>query len=301
MDGRPARTIWQIVAMTIVVLVTTTTLQASALRTKLQPPPEGYQQIIELDDGSVLVGRVIEADTSVVRFHTEHGEARIQLDRVVAIRNVPLPSFKKGVYWYSNPNRTRLYFAPTARMLKRGEGYFCDYYLFFPGVAVGVTDFFTIGGGMSLLPVDNLADQMFYITPKVGISTGEHFSIAAGALVVGIPDWMESEDPSTIGIVYGVGTAGNLDYSFSLGVGYGFEDGDMADKPAVMFGGEVRLGRRASFVSENWIMPGVDNVLVSYGIRFFGEKIAVDLALVNVLGTEAVIPGVPYVDFVWNF
>ena len=32
-------------------------------------------------------------------------------------------------------------------MLKKGEGYFSDYELFFPGIAYGVTDNVTIGGG----------------------------------------------------------------------------------------------------------------------------------------------------------
>ncbi len=56
-----------------------------------------------------------------------------------------------------------------------------------------------------------------------------------------------------------------------------------------------------ALVSENWIFPGVDVPVVSYGFRFFGEKMAVDLALFNVLDDDAIFPGIPYVDFVWNF
>ncbi|MCZ6819631.1 MAG: hypothetical protein O7G31_09090, partial [Calditrichaeota bacterium] len=69
----------------------------------------------------------------------------------------------------------------------------------------------------------------------------------------------------------------------------------------IMLGFERRTSRRTAFVSENWIFPGVDNPLISYGFRFFGEKIAVDLAFVNILGEDAIFPGIPYVDFIYNF
>lgn len=87
----------------------------------------------------------------------------------------------------------------------------------------------------------------------------------------------------------------------STGFGYGFVDSDFAEKPMLMLGGEKRLSRRIAFVSENWILPGVDQPLISYGFRFFGEKLSVDLALINTLGEDAIFPGFPYIDFVVNF
>lgn len=69
----------------------------------------------------------------------------------------------------------------------------------------------------------------------------------------------------------------------------------------IMVGGEARLSRRISFVTENWVFPGVDNPLISYGIRLFGEKLSVDLALINLIGEDFLFPGFPYIDFVYNF
>jgi hypothetical protein len=69
----------------------------------------------------------------------------------------------------------------------------------------------------------------------------------------------------------------------------------------VMVGGEQRLSHRFAIVSENWIFPEVDNPLVSLGIRFFGEKLAVDLALINFIGETEIFPGIPYIDFIYNF
>ena len=67
-----------------------------------------------------------------------------------------------------------------------------------------------------------------------------------------------------------------------------------------MLGGDYRLSKRISFITENWGVPGADGVLISYGLRFFGEKLSVDLALLNST-SDFLFPGIPYVDFVVNF
>ena len=67
-----------------------------------------------------------------------------------------------------------------------------------------------------------------------------------------------------------------------------------------MLGGELRVGRRISLVTENWMVPELEGAMISYGIRFFGESLSADLGLVN-LSSEMVFPGIPYVDFVVSF
>jgi len=253
-------------------------------------------QILTTIEGSTLFGRIVEVGTSDIRFQTDLGVITIPIDKIGEIKEVPSSSIRGGQYWFSNPNRTRLYLAPTARMLNRGEGYFVDCYLFFPGFAWAITDNISFGGGVSLFPGLDLDEQLLYFTPKVGLSAGEDVSFAVGALIVDLP-----EDEPTLGTVYGVMTFGPTDASVTAVLGYGFADGELADKPLVVVGADIRLTRRTAFVTENWIIPDVDNPLVSYGLRFFGEKLSVDLALVNTIGEDAIFPGIPYVDFVYNF
>lgn len=45
-----------------------------------------------------------------------------------------------------DPNPTRLFFGPTGRSVKKGEGYVGVYGLFLPFVQVGITDRISIGG-----------------------------------------------------------------------------------------------------------------------------------------------------------
>jgi hypothetical protein len=265
----------------------------------LKIPDSLHVQIITTLDGSSNIGRISEIMGEEIRFVTDWGILTIPISRIKEIKENPIDSIKKGEYWFPNPNTTRLFFAPTARMLEKGEGYFQDIYVFFAGAAYGCSNSFTLGGGASLIPGANLDEQVFYLTPKVGIKAGGKLDLAAGALLIRIPS--EDEDAATVGILYGVGTFGGADASVTAGLGYGFADNELADKPVVMLGGESRISKRLALVSENWIFPGVDHPLVSYGVRFFGPEISVDLAFFNMLGESNIFPGIPYIDFVFNF
>jgi hypothetical protein len=229
------------------------------------------------------------------------GEMIIRRTMIRRIVEVPVSAIKHGTYWFPNPNATRLYFAPTGRMLKQGAGYFSDFYLFFPACAYGITDNITIGGGMSIFPGVDIEDQLFYLTPKVGVAATKDLSLAVGALMIHIPGLDDEDAPKVVGVAWGVGTFGTPDASLTAGLGYGFVDDNFADKPLVMIGGESRFLRRMAFVSENWVFPGIDEPVISYGLRFFGEALSVYLAFFNVLGKDALFPGIPYVDFVYNF
>ncbi|MCP4706107.1 MAG: hypothetical protein GY865_16025 [candidate division Zixibacteria bacterium] len=271
-------------------------------------PEPDKTQILTLKDGSKLVGRIIDVIHNEVRFQSDLGITSIVISKIANIKEVDEESFRDGKYWFPNPNQTRLYFAGTGRMLKAGDGYISDVYIFFPGFAFGLTDNITIGGGMSIFPGLSLNEQLYYFTPKVGLNTNSNFELAVSGLILRIPNYVkdlgfsEAEDDSYIvGLINIIGTIGSADKSLTAGLGYGFADGELADKPAIIIGGEYRFARRLSFVSENWILPGVDVPMVSYGIRFFGESLTTDLAFVNILDDDAIFPGVPYLDFVWNF
>ena len=282
---------------------------AASIEDKLRVPPEGVTQIITLQDGSSLVGKITEVGDTEIKFQTDMGEMTLAVEKITDISEVKSEAIKDGKYWFPNPNRTRLLFGPTGRNLRQGEGYFNDIYVFFPGVAYGLTDNITIGGGMSLFPGVDFEDQLFYLTPKIGVKVQPMLDVAASALIIRIPDTddeldefgEEIDDPKTLGVLYGTMTYGTDDKSATFGLGFGYYDEDIADKPAVLVGGEYRIARRASLVTENWVFPEVDEPLISYGVRFFGESLAIDLALFNVLDEDAIFPGIPFIDFVYNF
>src|SRR5207244_3826825 len=134
--------------------------------------------------------------------------------------------------------------------------------------------------------------------PKVGLIEEPNFGLAAGALVgfAGFED-IDTKDRS-FGILYGVGSVGSADNHFDFGAGWGYAGGQVSGDPAIMLGGATRVSRRVSLLTENYYVPSVsDKALISYGVRFFGEKLSVDLAFANAVGsnTTFLFPGVPYI------
>jgi len=257
-------------------------------------PDSTQTQIVELNDGSTFIGRIAEIRDEEIKFKTKHGVLNFSVLEITKIKLVTDDQFRKGVYWYPNPNTSRLFFAPTGRMLKQGEGYFADYFIFFPTLTFGVTNNITLGGGFSLLPGLDLDKQVLLFTPKIGIKTSKKIDLALGALMMKLP-----EDAPNIGILYGVSTFGSLDKSITVGLGYGYFDDKLADKPIIVLGGETRTSRNISLVTENWLIPEKDTPILSLGLRFFGQKLSADFALFFPLESEVFT--VPYIDFVYKF
>jgi uncharacterized membrane protein len=262
------------------------------MRSKMTVPDSAHLQIVTLRDGSTIFGRIVSVAADTVVFQTGAGSMQLAVGAVRDIKEIPASDVREGSYWFPNPNSTRLFFAPTGQMLKKGEGYVSDYELFFPGIAYGLTDNISIGGGFSLIPAA-VEDQAYYFTPKIGFSVAEKVHLAAGVLFAG-------SRAGTGGVYYGVGTFGDGNASVTLGGGYGFAGGEIESKPVGMLGAELRVSRRIALVTENYLLPvSGDNVLYSFGLRFMGEKITTDLALFNVANSGVI--GLPWVDFVFRF
>ena len=197
----------------------------------------------------------------------------------------------------SHPNATRLFFAPTARMLTTGTGYLANHLLFFPSFAFGLSDLATLGGGFSILPGLDFSAQMFFVTPKIGFSPTENVDLAAGAFVGGFPG--SDEVNGTIGITYAVGTLGPPERTITVGLGWGFANRKIEGKPVLVIGGEWLINRRASLITENWKVPNAP-LIISLGIRLLGDRFSVDLSLVNTIN-EPIFPGIPLIGLVYAF
>ncbi|HUQ82307.1 MAG TPA: hypothetical protein VM076_14240 [Gemmatimonadaceae bacterium] len=266
-------------------------------------PDSAHVQVVRLRDGSSIVGRITEIGADTVRFAASAGMLSIAKADITSLQDVATSSVRKGgEVWPANPNATRLLFAPTGRMLEKGEGYFNDTYLFLLSVHGGISSRFSLGGGLSVLPLDDFTDNALYIMPKVGVYASPKLNVAVGGLAGVVGGAFDDDQNAGFGILYAAGTAGSPDQSVTFGTGLAYAGGDFADRPVLMLGADMRLGRRVSFVTENYLIPNDDvNGVVSYGLRFFGEKLSADLAFWNAPGEKMVFPGIPYVSFSVKF
>jgi hypothetical protein len=250
-------------------------------------------QRITLTDGSILIGKIVSDSTSKIVFRTFSG-VQMEIDRssIEEIKSVE-GEWVKGEFMREDPNSTRLFFAPTARALRQGRGYFSAYEIFFPMLAIGITDFITFAGGVSLFP--GASEQIIYIAPKARLVHLDYFDLAGGILYMSVSD-------HTFGITYGVATVGTSMASLTLGLGWGFVDSELSDDPTLVVGGEVQLSNSIKLITENWFPPKMDGGLISFGIRFFGESIAGDFGLVrSTRSSNGGFPFLPWIGFVYNF
>jgi len=250
---------------------------------------------IEFIDGSVLIGYIISENEDSLQFKTlSNLELTFQKDKISS-RTILPGKVIKGELWSEDPNKSRLLFAPTGRSLKQGKGYFAVYEIFFPFIAIGVTDYLIIAGGFSLFPGAN--NQIIYLAPKVIPYETDNFSVAGGVLILKIPD-----ESKMAGIVYGVSTFDFEKNALTLGLGYGFSGGDFTNNPIIVLGFESRLSRAIKLISENWIIVGNEENMFSFAIRFFGKNLAADFGLVFPTSTGSdSIPFVPWLGFAYNF
>jgi hypothetical protein len=251
---------------------------------------------IILKDGTEFIGTIQSEDSSQVDFLSSSKiTMKIPRDQIKSLE--PLSANAIGAkFRRSDPNYTRLFFSPTGRPLKDGQGYFSVYEVFFPFFAVGIGNAVTLAGGVSLIPGSKY--QVYYFAPKLTPIHLTNLDISAGVLYVN----STAADVSGLGVVYAVGTYGSSDGAMTACLGWNFAEGELSNKPVLLFGGELRISESMKLVTENFVPPTSDFLIYSFGLRFFGESLAADLGFIGWSNSKTNgFPFIPWVGFVYNF
>ena len=258
--------------------------------------------VVKLRDGSTVVGRITALSADSVRLRLNQGEVSLARSGISEVRQVPAALMRNGQYWFENPHSTRLLFSSTAFPLEKGTGYYGNTWLFIHTFAVGLSDRFTLGGGATTIPGLALTDNVFMLLPKYTLISQPRVQFALGALLGFLPFSDDFEDDAaSAGLLYGVGTFGNRESNVSIGAAWGYANDEVTSRPGIMVGGQGRVSRRVSLISENWFFPvdGETEGAVSYGLRFLGENISADIAWFTPLGEGNI--GFPWLGFAFKF
>ncbi len=247
-----------------------------------------------LKDGTRVQG-YLEQDTPERITLRTLGGSKLQVDRAdVASLERADGRVEGGRFLKSDPNPTRLFFGPTGRSVKKGEGYFGVYELFLPFVQIGITDRLSIGAGTPLL-FGGGGDRPFWITPKFQIHEGRSMSTSVGAI------HFLNVDGVNLGIAFAASTFGTTDDAVTVGVGWAYVNTNSNDEGAMvaMIGGERRLSPRIKLVTENYVFNG--GGILSGGVRFIGDSLSADIGLAAPVGAGGGLFAFPIVNFVWKF
>ncbi|MDR0864472.1 MAG: hypothetical protein LBO74_06020 [Candidatus Symbiothrix sp.] len=264
---------------------------------------------VELQDSTAYIGRIIQKDSAAITVKTSPAmQVELPVEKIKNVSEIkpsdPEYIDQSGKKWFPNPNPANYLLGPSAFALKKKEGYYQNVYLFFNSVGIGLTDHIAVSAGIEILTTSlSLTDSdyspLFFLTVKAaGYELADKFHAGGGLFYGGLGS------EGGIFSAYGTGTYGSLDHNITCTIATaGSSDGDWLDAPILGISGLTRISRKVAFISENWFVPTEENGYVfSYGVRFLGEKISVDLAFLNNSEIIREIPiGIPFVGFVVKF
>lgn len=215
---------------------------------------------ITLHNGTTFKGTLVTLTLTSADFDTPD-LGRVTVQRADIKRYVALQAAGKGRVRDEVGNGNRLFFAPTARNLRKGEGYVQDIDIFLLGVNYGVTDHFSVGLLASAVPGVGLGNQVVALTPKLTTKLSDKWNAGGGLLLARIPQG-DNETGFAAGIAYGLATYGTADDNLTIGLGYGFSgEGGFGRTPVVLLGGAKRITNRVSLVSENYVFAQGDGFI----------------------------------------
>ena len=217
-----------------------------------QDTTKSYQIIT--NDGNVFIGTIIEQDEQKIVLKTEQfGSITIQKTNLQSMTLIEAEKIIDGDYWQDHMQSTRHFWMPNAYGLKKGEAYYQNVWIFFNQFSVGVTDNILLGGGLIPGFLFGGAPTPIWFTPKVSFPVVKNkVNVGAGGLFA--TALSADGEGGNLGIVYGQTTFGPRDKNVTLGVGYGYADGNWATKPTFSLGFISRVGRKGYFISENYLI-----------------------------------------------
>ncbi|GDX83055.1 hypothetical protein LBMAG42_48660 [Deltaproteobacteria bacterium] len=227
--------------------------------------------------------------------------------------DLPLPTDHPGEPrtaegWPRDPNRNRYLYAPSGFTLGAGHGYVSQKEILLTEVAYGITDFWDVQAGTSLITLVIPDGQFGVLGTKLAAPVTPLLRLGGGTQVLFATDMI-------LAAVFGTVTFGTEDKHLSINAGttfFGHEDFvEPADGGIVIISGNYRLGPRTALIMENWLFigqgftpTGDDLWLVpTAGVRLFGPNFATDLGLVPIFIDDSSVPviPIPWVGFTYNF
>lgn len=241
---------------------------------------------IQTKDGNEYMGTILSEDGEKLVLLTENlGEITLFLKDIVKRTEIKSGQMINGKYWFENPQASRYFWSPNGYGLKKGEWYYQNVWIFFNQVSTGVTNNFSIGAGIVPLFLFSGASTPVWITPKLSLPVIEDkLNLGAGGLLGAVI----GEQNSGFGILYGLSTFGSKDRNMTLGLGWGYVSGEIANRPTITLSGMVRTGARGYFLTENYYIHSGDFTLglISAGGRRIIKNVGLDFGLAIPLASD---------------
>jgi hypothetical protein len=272
--------------------------------------------IIALKDGSKISGKILSKTEDETIVQTKNlGNLKINNEKIRSIDPIDGTIAKTGKVWFKNPTSGLYYLSPTAIPLKKGDGYYHNYYGAGNEFCYALSNHATIGGGLT-------GPMGVYLTAKVSTSVNEYAHVAGGVFIGNSIFPIIRNSNFGLGLGYAAFTVGNIDHNLTATVCYGFVNSrnstDLMNQPLMQLSGTVRVSKKLAIVSENWLVSvqgnpfgrsGISSVdshyepFISYGCRILNKRGSFDIGFLNTpaLWENNYLVGMPYIGFLVRF
>jgi hypothetical protein len=256
---------------------------------------------VETKDGSRFVGKFIERRADTVVLQTESmGLIYLAESQIKSIDEVgKIKEGSSNPSWFRNPYATQGVFFPTGIGLKKGEGNYQNLMVGLNSVQYGITDNFSIGGGLEIISLVSTGSPLaVYIEPKLSYSFSNNWHVSGGVYLFGSGSNFSSNS-FIFTLPFANLTYGNRDNNVTLGT-YFSTQGNQSE-PLVLIAGHVRAARKFSFVGELYIAD--DSVLITLGGRYMTETFNLNFGLFSpgIIDPDVGIFAIPYIGFTIPF
>lgn len=243
---------------------------------------------ITLNSGTQYIGTISSEDeTSVSIDLRDGGQLTVQRDQILSIE-----PYLSG--WKENEYKTRYFFAPNAFALGQKKGYYQNTWIFFNNVNYGITDNFSLGGGIVPFFLLGSSFTPIWLLPKYSFNVpSDKWHFAIGGMIGGVVGTGELEFGS---LLYGNTTYGDANSNISVGLGFGLTNDGIDSTPVLNINGIRRVSERWFLLAESYFIINEGEGFLIAGSRYVMQSISIDFGLLRPTGIEyGSFIGVPWV------
>jgi hypothetical protein len=257
----------------------------------------GQTYSVETVGGTLFNGTLRAATEESLTFETkELGTVTLQRTSLRQLSSLTPEQMRRGFDYVGNG--TRMFIAPTAHNLHRGEGEVQVIDIFLTSVNYGITDNISVGVYVPIIPFVGV--PFVAVAPKVSVPVSDKFHVGAGVLY-GFSLGFDRGDSGGVG--YGLATYGTADTNVTLGLGYGLGSNGLGSSPVGVIGANVRVSRLFSLVNETYVADFGSNGGIAGlgGLRYTSPRFSASLGILyySARNDSGVYPA--YLDVAFRF
>jgi hypothetical protein len=256
---------------------------------------EGKHYSIQITgEKETITGEYVEKNDNVLVLKTRVIERiEIKWSNIKSIEPMDAKSIKNNDYYFKNVGTSRYYISSSGYGLGKDQWEYRNHYLFLNSFHGGITDQLQVSAGFEFMSLFAVGDPFIFLSTSYRFKLTDNFRVGTGITYMGLPS--ATEDNVILPAL--TATYGSPDHHASFTIGKPLNK-YISDEYYWAISAQTRVSKRLALITDNFRFPTDGEGIFTYGLRFLGEKSAIDLGFINnEFISEAIFIGYPFVGF----